>query len=854
MNRSDGSFTRAWTRAYAQQHTGLWSGLVFLLALLLAPSVGARVNTDKPLAADEGWLLVIADNQALANSLLLDGPGLLNNDLVGLGVGRNVRLLRAKAGSYRWSRVTRGRYYWNMQKQPVNEFTVAAGVINYPGNFILNSSSPLQGTFFLSNRALQAMMALETNFPGIRARYAWRSDVSSPDPFVEFAADKFSPDKIAPLLASADADAEKSRARKLDENFGKIFNDIYAAPRVTWPSLSPDGKLLAYLERRKGGEVAVVVDLATGESLDVKGVEGSINQLVWASERALYVGTSADLAQVVADVSSGARSPTASVREGLNLIRLGEGTLDPDKVSSIHLSDSIAVLDPLNNSATRGLLVRSDSEGEVHPFAFDETSKAFDVRDFRPEHRLDKGLEKVLRIYADRKGELRAAVVGVEDGRFALAVRGTDGKWTQRPPLPGNIRLAPVALSTDGSYLIVLTDHGREQMEMVKLPLDSGELGETLLAVPGADLVGGYRRTRDGSVIGAYYYRNGSVHTRYLASEEDAQLAAVSRQFPGSSVVVIDDSRDGRRVLLLVASDTNPGSVYLFDRDQRKVEKLFDQMDPFKHAKLAASTAFSVQTADGLTVQSFLTLPAEAKGKVPLVVMAHGGPIGVADNLEFDPGVQMLASSGFGVLRVNYRGSGGAGRAFMRAGHGKWGREIEADIDQALEYALKNFPVDRERIALWGASYGGYSTLMNLIGKPEKYRCGVAVAAVTDLPLFFSSADWSRNDKAVQEMKEIVGDPQTQMAQLREYSPVYQYQRLKRPLLLIHGTEDMRVSFEHTWRLRSLLAADGRAPELLILPGADHSLSGRKDLLAMHAVSDSFLRECLGAAAAASAP
>lgn len=830
MNKSDRSPVWACSHVIAQPHAGLWQKLMLLLLLLAAPAAWARVNIEKPLAADEGWLLVIADNQALATSLLLDGAGLLNDDLVDLKAGRNVRLLRAKAGSYHWGRVSRNsgywNSYWNLKRHPAREFTVQAGAINYPGDFVLHSSEANLGMFFFSNRGLQAMMALDTNFPGLRGKLPWRTAMAMPDPFAEFAADKIAPDKTAALLAESEAAAKAIGSTKVTEDFGKIFNELYAPLRASLPALSPDGTLLVYKERRKQGEAVVAVDLASARSIDLLTTDAGITQLLWANDRAVYVGL------------EWGEGPA------LTLLRLQEGPLDAKKMTRVFLPGPIWVLNPLF-ADSRGLLVRRDSGGEVHVFAFDENQAKYDVRDFRAERRLDKGLDKAFNVFADSAGELRAALVAGEGGSIALTVRGADGKWAQRPPLPENIELKPVALSPDGTHLVVLSDYGREQVEMMKLDLASGTLGETIAVVPGADLAGAYQRTRDGAVIGVQYYRNGNLHTRYLANDDDARLAAVARHFPGHSVAIVDDSRDGRRLLLLVASETNPGTVYLYDRDSNKVENLFDTQDAFKHAKPAASVGFTVKSADGLALQGFLTLPAGAKGKVPLLVMAHGGPIGVADSQDFEPDVQMFASNGYAVLRVNYRGSGGSGRAFEQAGHGKWGREIEADIDLALEHALANFPLDRTRVALWGASYGGYSTLMNLISRPEKYRCGVAVAAVTDLPLMFTSSDWTRSDKAVASMKKIVGDPLSQMAQLREYSPAYQYQRLKRPLLLVHGTEDVRVSYEHTWRLYSLLAASGQAPTLLTLPDAGHSLSRRNDKLAMHAVSSNFLRDCL---------
>lgn len=831
------------------------SAVVFVLAALLFALLGMPVqaaDTDKPLDEDEGWLLLVVDNATSAHALRLDGPSVFGDRVRGLGQGRNVSLLRARAGKYRWSSVTAGRLQWNLRRGTDREFSVEAGKINYPGNFLLESRGGLVGTFYRSNRALQAMMAMDSIFPGVRGKYPWRHDVGSPDPFPEFAGGRFTPDKTAALMASADADAKKIRAGQVDQHFSDVFSELYAPPRTLWPRLNPSGKLLAYKERIDGGEVAVVVDLASGERIELLGVSGQVAQLLWAGERSIYVQMSVDANLLLAGAKGKTVKVAMSQQDGVELIRLGEGRLDARQLSRVRLPGAVAVLDPLIQDDKRGLLLRADDKGgDVHLFAFDETSKNYEVKEFRTEKRLDKGLEKSVALFVNQSGALRAALVSNEDGNLALAVRDAEGKWQQRPPLPENIYFDAVALSPDGSHVVVLTDSGREQVEMVKLNLDTGALGETLLAEPGADLTGALQRSRDGAVVGAQFFRNGSLQTVRLPGYQSLLPDAVAAKLPNYTLVDVDSSFDEQRVALVAVSETDPGSYYLYDRGQRTLEKLFDLKDPFTHTKVSDSRAFSVKTRDGLDVQGFLTLPAATAGaRLPLLVMPHGGPIGVSDRRYFDASVQMFANSGFAVLRVNYRGSGGAGKAFAEAGRGKWGREIEADIDLALEHALKNFPLDRERVALWGASYGGYSTLMNLIDRPEKYRCGVAVAPVTDLALMFSSSDWARSEDAVKEMKRIVGDPETQMDELRRYSPVYQYERLKKPLLLIHGTEDKRVSFEHSWRLRQLLAETGRAPALLPLPGADHSVSRLADTLAMHAASDAFLRECTAPAAA----
>ncbi len=195
------------------------------------------------------------------------------------------------------------------------------------------------------------------------------------------------------------------------------------------------------------------------------------------------------------------------------------------------LPGAIWVGDPLVDDPRRGLIVRADSSGELHVYAFDETAKRFDISDFRNEHRLDKGIEHAIGFYPDAAGELRVALVLNEDGSRAIGVRGEDGKWRIHPKLPDNIQLTPVQLTAAGDALVVLTDHAREQVELATVNLADGTIGPTLLAEPGADLVDAVVRRRDRQVIGAQFYRNGSLQTRFLDGVDTAQLKVFAKTF-----------------------------------------------------------------------------------------------------------------------------------------------------------------------------------------------------------------------------------------------------------------------------------------------------------------------------------
>ena len=208
----------------------------------------------------------------------------------------------------------------------------------------------------------------------------------------------------------------------------------------------------------------------------------------------------------------------------------------------------------------------------------------------------------------------------------------------------------------------------------------------------------------------------------------------------------------------------------------------------------------------------------------PLVVLPHGGPIGVADSLHFDPEVQFLASRGYAVLRVNFRGSEGYGRAFREAGHRNYGTRIEDDIDAAINLALASYPLDASRMCVVGSSYGGYSALVSAIRWPQRFRCAVSIAGISDRSLFFTASDTARSEKGRQLAEKMMGNPNEDAAAIRDTSPLYRYTELSIPVMLAHGREDQRVDFEHSRRISRMLRLAGRPPVELYFDEEGHGV------------------------------
>jgi len=279
-----------------------------------------------------------------------------------------------------------------------------------------------------------------------------------------------------------------------------------------------------------------------------------------------------------------------------------------------------------------------------------------------------------------------------------------------------------------------------------------------------------------------------------------------------------------------------------------KRASLIDEVMPWLADKrYAPAKVLSVKGSDGLPIEAFLTLP-DAAGKRPLVVLPHGGPIGVGDRLHFNRQVQYLASLGYAVLQVNFRGSDGYGKAFREAGHRNYGKLIEDDIDAAVQVALTSYPIDDTRLCAVGSSYGGYSALVSAMRWPMRFRCVVSISGVSDRALFFTASDSARSAQTRALMERIIGDPRKDLAEMEATSPLYHVDKLKLPIMLVHGREDLRVDFEHTRRLVRMLNLAGRPPVVLAFPNEGHSFEEPLALEITWSGIAGFLREHLDGA------
>ena len=398
---------------------------------------------------------------------------------------------------------------------------------------------------------------------------------------------------------------------------------------------------------------------------------------------------------------------------------------------------------------------------------------------------------------------------GNSDWRLVLDEK-RDGKrvWPLWRKQDGDAFYVEVAESGRPNYLAVL-DPASGKLTPVYQP-DTADIGNLLIKADRSDAFA--VESYDGSG------RGGFVFLQPNAAEAKV-MKALAAEFPGELTAVTGFSEDARFASVMVYGDVNPGEYYIYDDAKKSLSapiKIRPGIDP-NHAAVTEPLVFKAR--DGLEIHGWITLPNNPSGKMPMVVIPHGGPYGVVDRWYFDHESQLLASRGYAVLRVNFRGSGGYGQDLIDAGLSEWGGKMITDVTDGVQAALSGHAIDPGRICIFGASYGAYSAMMGAATSPNLYRCAIGLSGAYDLNIMRKGSDIDDSSYGRAYLAEVLKDD----AQwLQANSATTQAPRIKAKVLLIHGGEDERTPPAHAEAMRRALTAAGNPPQWLYKPMEGH--------------------------------
>jgi dipeptidyl aminopeptidase/acylaminoacyl peptidase len=339
-------------------------------------------------------------------------------------------------------------------------------------------------------------------------------------------------------------------------------------------------------------------------------------------------------------------------------------------------------------------------------------------------------------------------------------------------------------------------------------------------------------------VIGISGLENGGTH--FFDPELAKIQSRIDKALPNTQNYLYSLTSDKNKFIVFTTGATESGTYYLGQRSPLKLEPIALKYKNLAPNILSPVTPVEYKARDGLTIEAFLTLPKDKPAKnLPTLMFPHGGPI-ARDNAAFDYWTQFFANRGYAVLQMNFRGSAGQGLSHRNAGLAKWGKEMQDDIEDGARYLIEKGIADQKSIAIVGASYGGYAALMGAVKTPDFYRCAISVAGVSNVyELVLDNRAFWMSYNVVDEQ---IG---TGAKNLKDISPVNHADKIKVPILLIHGEDDRQVDIKHSVQMRDNLLKAGKQVEFLSLPAEDHYLSNEKNRIDTFKAMDTFLGKCL---------
>lgn len=642
------------------------------------------------------------------------------------------------------------------------------------------------------------------------------------------------------------------------------YEDFAKHPTLTNPSLSPDGKYLAVSVRNeKGGDsnyqlaVLHLPDLKPASRLDMARFTLP-SDIVWVSNTRLVVGLAEDIGGLEAPVLTGeivAVDYDGSRKRTLYSPRVRyntSGAIDTSAaMKMMALPGGFAFIEGLPDARNGHFYMtlqpwndRDNNAVEAYRTLIYDVDASSGAMKEIGEIGVD-GMEFVV-----HEGVARYAYGYDSSYRYVVYYRaGAEQPWTQLPASVTGKFMRPLRISDDGTRLYALQSLRGGPNQLVVSNLD-GSGREVLAADPRVDIAGVYWTPAPRKPYAAVAL-DGRPVLAYLDDDRyAAALKSLNAAFPDHYVSFTDISDDGSVALVHASSDRDPGTYALFDMTDGHVRPLYQSMPWLKPDQLGERRPFWFTASSGAELGGFITLPPHrAEKNLPTIILPHGGPLGIQHTWAVgswdDMEAQFLASRGYAVVQVNYRGSGGRGKNFEDAGKLQMGTGMMQDMLDALKWAEQQGYSDPNRVCVYGASYGGYAAYFLPVYAPQgTLKCSVAIAGVADIRVQAERSDTRRSRAGRSFLREAWGmdDP----AYVAANSAIDHVDKFNVPVLIIHGEDDPRVPVQNAREMRDALEKAGKPFEYMTRPKEGHGFFKEQNNVDRYELTEKFLQKYLG--------
>jgi dipeptidyl aminopeptidase/acylaminoacyl peptidase len=544
------------------------------------------------------------------------------------------------------------------------------------------------------------------------------------------------------------------------------INEFFKTPEKSVFKISPDGKYVSYLKKYNNKQNIFIQSLADGKefmatSYDDYGIHDYnwtfanqilFNQDIPGDEHPMYV----------LDVA------TLKIRKVLSEGKVNIRILNRNKSAP----DIITIAMNKRDSANFDVYRLNVKNGELKTYLVNPGN----ITEWFPD--------------VDGKIRLVKASDGVDE---TILFRANDNK-PFKAIIKNNFRntVKPIGFTGIKNYFYALSNVGRDKTAFVEINAENGKEERVIYSNDKVDIQRvDYSKTKRRLELAAWDEAKPQKH--FLNPYIETIYKELGKQLKGSEINIIERDTAEKKFIVTTYTDRNRGAVYLYERTHNKLTILNDNSS-INPDELCAMAPISYHASDGLLINGYLTLPqGENKTNLPVVVMPHDGPFGARNSWGYNSEVQFLASRGYAVLSVNFRGSSGYGKAFYSAGFKEAGGKMQQDITDGVNWLIANKIANPRKVAIFGRGFGGFSALYGVSFNPYLYNCAIVQNGLINFFTYVKTAPPFLKP-ILQRMYEMVGDPEKDADRLRAISPVFHPDKPKVPLIIFQDSKDRRAN------------------------------------------------------------
>ena len=446
----------------------------------------------------------------------------------------------------------------------------------------------------------------------------------------------------------------------------------------------------------------------------------------------------------------------------------------------------------------------------------------------------------------DHEGRLRVVYAIVDGVNTQILYRDHEGE-DFRPVLTTNFRenVCYSLFTPDNKMVWGVSNRGRDKNALVLIDPATAEEREVLFEHERYDVDAlTYSRKRQ-CLLGAFCAGHREPVRHYFDETAREQRVRLEKHFPGRQIGLVDTDRDEVPLHRPGSRDRTRGAYYFYDRESDHMELLAEVAPWLPESEMVPMHPVTFTTRDGLLIEAYLSLPPGVElnaidAPLPVIVNPHGGPW-TRDDWGFSSEVQFLCSRGYAVFQLNFRGSTGYGREFLEKSYKQWGLAMQDDITDGVHWLIDSGIADPKRIAIYGASYGGYATLAGACFTPDLYCCAIDYVGVSNLLTFLQTIPpyWR---SMLEMMYEQVGHPERDRAQLEATSPALHADAIRCPLFIAQGANDPRVNKDESDQMVAALRSRGVKVEYMVKDNEGHGFANQENRFDFYRAVERFLQ------------